>query len=344
VSLYRDTAVVLRVQKLGEADRIITLITQRHGKVRAVAKGVRRTGSRFGARVEPFAHVDLQLYTGRTLDVITQVQTIDAFGASIVGDYQRYTAGCAVLETADRLSAEEGEPVVRLYLLVAGALRALAAGERDATLVLDAFLLRAMAFAGWAPAVSECARCSVPGPHRAFSVPAGGAVCPGCRPPGSTSPAGETLLLLDALMRGDWPSADAAAPPARREGSGLVAALLQWHLERQLRSLPLVERRAPAPHPATRALPRPDRHLTAEPEPPEPPESEWLAQPASDRTSTLRPTEGRPPEPAPRTHPDSGVEFGADIPPEPAWLGHPDPDERFEAEFPVPDPGEEDPR
>lgn len=253
MSLYRDTAVVLRVQKLGEADRIITLITQRHGKVRAVAKGVRRTGSRFGARVEPFAHVDLQLYTGRTLDVITQVQTIDAFGASIVGDYQRYTAGCAVLETADRLSAEEGEPVLRLYLLVAGALRALAARERDASLVLDAFLLRAMAFAGWAPAVSECARCSVPGPHRAFSVPAGGAVCPGCRPSGSTSPSGETLVLLDALMRGDWLSADAAAQPARREGSGLVAALLQWHLERQLRSLPLVERRAPAPHPATRS-------------------------------------------------------------------------------------------
>src|SRR5256714_12949262 len=83
VSLSRDTGVVLRVQKLGEADRIITLLTQKHGKVRAVAKGVRRTTSRFGARVEPFAHVDAQFYTGRTLDVITQVQTLDAFGAGI---------------------------------------------------------------------------------------------------------------------------------------------------------------------------------------------------------------------------------------------------------------------
>ena len=247
MSLYRDTGVVLRVQKLGEADRIITLLTQRHGKVRAVAKGVRRTTSRFGARVEPFAHVDVQFYTGRSLDVITQVQTLDAFGAGIVGDYQRYTSACAVLETADRLSAEEGEPVLRLYLLVAGALRALAAGERDAALVLDAFLLRAMAFAGWAPAVSECARCNEPGPHRSFSVPAGGSVCPRCRPPGSAAPAVETLGLLDALIHGDWPHADAASPAARREGSGLVAALLQWHLERQLRSLPLVERRTPQP-------------------------------------------------------------------------------------------------
>jgi DNA repair protein RecO (recombination protein O) len=250
VSLYRDTGVVVRVQKLGEADRIITFITQKHGKVRAVAKGVRRTTSRFGARVEPFAHVDVQFYAGRTLDVITQVQTLDAFGAGIVGDYRRYTAGCAVLETADRLSAEEGEPVLRLYLLVAGALRAIADGERDPSLVLDAFLLRAMAFAGWAPAVVECAQCNEPGPHRSFSVPAGGSVCPRCRPAGSATPSLEALTLLDALMRGSWAVADASNPATRREGSGLVAALLQWHLERQLRSLPLVERRVPQPGPA----------------------------------------------------------------------------------------------
>ena len=110
VTLYRDTGVVLRVQKLGEADRIVTLLTRRRGKVRAVAKGVRRTRSRWGARLEPFNHVDVQCYTGRSLDVVTQAQTVDAFGAGIVGDYPRYTAGCAVLETADRLVAEEGDP------------------------------------------------------------------------------------------------------------------------------------------------------------------------------------------------------------------------------------------
>ncbi|MGQ0839593.1 DNA repair protein RecO [Actinokineospora sp.] len=243
MSLYRDTGVVLRVQKLGEADRIITLITQKHGKVRAVAKGVRRTTSRLGARVEPFAHVDVQFYTGRTLDVITQVQTLDAFGVGIVNDYQRYTAGCAVLETADRMSAEEGEPVLRLYLLVAGALRALADRERDASLVLDAFLLRALAFAGWSPAVTECARCGEPGPHRAFSVQAGGSVCPRCKPPVSANPPYEVLVLMDSLVHGVWEVAERSTDSTRRETSGLVAALLQWHLERQLRSLPLVERR-----------------------------------------------------------------------------------------------------
>ena len=243
VSLYRDTGVVLRVHKLGEADRIVTLLTQRHGKVRAVAKGVRRTNSRFGARLEPFCHVDLQLYQGRSLDIITQVQTVDAFGVTLVGDYPRYTVGCAVLETTDRLASEECAPSLRLYLMVVGALRALAELRRDPYLVLDAFLLRSMAHAGWAPAISECARCGVAGPHRAFSVPAGGAVCSGCRPAGSANPSGATFGLLDALQHGDWEVAEAAPPAVRRETSGLIAAHLQWHLERQLRSLPLVERR-----------------------------------------------------------------------------------------------------
>ncbi len=242
VSLYRDIGVVLRVQKLGEADRIATVLTRRHGKVRAVAKGVRRTRSRWGARLEPFNHVDLQCYTGRSLDVVTQAQTVDAFGVGLVGDYPRYTAGCAMLETTDRLAAEEGEPTLQLYLLLVGALRALAAGERDASLVLDAFLLRAMSHAGWAPAITACARCAEPGPHRRFSVAVGGVTCERCSVPGSTSPAPGTLTLLDALQHGDWHIADAANVATRREASGLVAAHLQWHLERQLRSLPLVER------------------------------------------------------------------------------------------------------
>lgn len=245
VSLYRDTGVVLRVQKLGEADRIVTLLTRRHGRVRAVAKGVRRTSSRFGARLEPFGHVDVQFYAARTLDIVTQVETVDGFGSQLVGDYARYTTGCAVLETAERLAGAEGEPVLRLYLLVLGALRALADGRREALLVLDAFLLRAMATAGWAPALSGCARCGAPGPHRAFSVPAGGAVCAGCRPAGAATPPPRTLELLEALANGDWPTAEGIPPSARRAGSGLVAAHLQWHLERQLRSLPLVERRPP---------------------------------------------------------------------------------------------------
>ncbi|NEK86676.1 DNA repair protein RecO [Blastococcus saxobsidens] len=246
-ALYRDEGIVLRTQKLGEADRIVTVLTRRTGKVRAVAKGVRRTKSKFGARLEPFTHVDLQLYTGRNLDIVSQAESIRSYGQEIVADYPAYTAGTAVLETADRLTAEEKEPSLRLFLLVVGALRALGEQTHPAGLVLDAFLLRAMSVAGWEPALSECARCGEAGPHRHFSVPAGGTVCPACRPTGSAMPSPVTIELLDALLTGDWVRAEASQGINRREGSGLVAALLQWHLERGLRSLPLVDRTESAP-------------------------------------------------------------------------------------------------
>jgi DNA repair protein RecO (recombination protein O) len=249
-SLYRDEGIVLRTQKLGEADRIVTVLTRRHGKVRAVAKGVRRTKSKFGARLEPFSHVDLQLWTGRSLDIVSQAESIRPYGSAIAADYPAYTAGTAVLETAYRLTAEEKEPSLRLFLLVVGALRSLADQAHPPGLVLDAFLLRAMSVAGWEPALSDCARCSEPGPHRHFSVPAGGSVCPTCRPTGSATPNAVTIELLEALLSGDWNTAEASAAQQRREGSGLVAALLQWHLERGLRSLPLVDRSDVAARPA----------------------------------------------------------------------------------------------
>jgi DNA repair protein RecO (recombination protein O) len=247
VPLYRDEAVVLRTQKLGEADRIVTLLTRRNGRVRAVAKGVRRTGSKFGARVEPFMHVDLQLHTANIeghsgLDIVTQAETLAPYGEAIVSDYGRYTAGTAVLETAERLTAEEREPSLRLFLLTVGALRALGEGAHTPTLVLDAFILRALAISGYEPVLDSCARCDAPGPHRSFVVVAGGVVCSQHRPPGAPIVAAETLSLMSALMSGDWDIADAASPKVQREASGLVAAYLQWHLERGLRSLRLVER------------------------------------------------------------------------------------------------------
>ena len=243
MSLYRDEGVVLRVQKLGEADRIITVLTKRHGRVRAVAKGVRRTRSKLGSLVEPFSHVDLQLYTGRNLDIVVQAEGLTPFGRDLVADYGRYTAATAVLETAERLTAEEREPSLRLFLLVIGALRALTGPDaRNASLVLDAFLLRAMSVAGYAPALGDCARCGAAGPHLAFSVPVGGTVCPACRPAGAASPAPAAVELMLDLLTGDWDAAELTDARTRREASGLVAAHLQWHLERGLRSLPLVER------------------------------------------------------------------------------------------------------
>ncbi len=239
--LYRDAAIVLRTHKLGEADRIVTMLTRSRGKVRAVAKGVRRTRSRFGARLEPTMVVDIQCYEGRNLDTVTQAESLASYGDQISRSYEGWTSASAMLETCDRLT-EEGEPAVQDFILLAGALSALAAAEHDPGLVLDSYLVRAMAISGWAPSFGDCAQCGATGPHRAFNVAAGGVVCPSCRPPGSAAPHPATLTLLGALLTGDWECAEASGARQRREGSGLVAAFLQWHLERGVRSLPLVER------------------------------------------------------------------------------------------------------
>lgn len=240
--LYRDEAIVLRTHKLGEADRIVTLLTRQHGRIRAVAKGVRRTTSKFGSRLEPFSYIELQLAQGRNLDVITQAETRVAFSAELGMDYERYTAGTVMLETAERLATEEREPSTQQFLLLVGGLRAMTSGERRASQILDSYLLRSMAVAGYAPSFADCAHCGRPGPHRWFNPSMGGVLCSTCRLPGSASPAPETLELLGALLAGDWDVVAAAEPRHQREASGLVAAFLAWHLERSLRSLEYVER------------------------------------------------------------------------------------------------------
>jgi DNA repair protein RecO (recombination protein O) len=300
---YRDDGVVLRTQKLGEADRIITLLTRHNGRVRAVARGVRRTKSRWGARLEPFTHVDVLIYPGRSLDQITQAEVIRPYGAALVSDYPKYTAGTAMLETAERFTPVEKEPAIRQFLLLIGGLRALGNAiapavepdpavepepdlkpdpgtevPRDPRMVLDAYFLRSLTFAGYAPALEACARCGAPAapvnpapvnpaavnpaaptdaaaapgsdsaplsaPKRlvAFAVPAGGMVCADCRPPGAASPAPPTVALMIALLRGDWDEALRSERRQRVECSGLVAAYLQWHLEHSIRSLRHVER------------------------------------------------------------------------------------------------------
>ena len=274
---YRDDGIVLRTQKLGEADRIITILGRTTGRVRAVAKGVRRTKSRFGARLEPFTHVDLMLHPGRSLDVITQAEVIRPYGKPLAADYPRYTAGVAMLETAERFTPMEKEPALRQLLLLIGGLRSLGGAEHDSRLVLDAFLLRSLAVAGYAPALEECARCGAPAGRRprprasapgdparpgasvpsdparpgapgdqvrlpAFAVAAGGMVCASCRPPGAAAPAAGTVGLMLALLQGDWDRADRSERRHLVECSGLVAAYLQWHLEHSIRSLRHVER------------------------------------------------------------------------------------------------------
>lgn len=238
--LYRDEAIVLRTHKLGEADRIVTMLSHYNGQLRAVAKGVRKTGSKFGSRLEPFMVVDVQLFEGRNLDTVSQVESIYSFGADIVSDYASYTAATAMVETAEKLTGEMATP--QQYLLLLGALRSLAKREHDSSLILDSYLLRALSIAGWAPNFGDCAHCSKPGPHRAFVLQLGGVVCSDCKPAGAATLNDETAQLLGALLAGDWDFADATAESTRANAAGIVAAYSQWHIERGLKSLQHVER------------------------------------------------------------------------------------------------------
>lgn len=233
--LYREQGVVLRTQKLGEADRIVTLLTLGRGIIRVVAKGVRRTSSKFGARLEPFMVADLQLYEGRTLDTITQASTLGAYGPHISADYDRYRAGSAMVETAERLS--EGGPAPEQYRLLVGALRTLSQGRIVPGLVRDGYLLRAMAIAGWAPGFDECVRCGAPGPHQYVVVQLGGVVCENCTVPGAPRLEPGSIALLAALLAGDWDTALESNDLERGQAAGITAAYTQWHMERGLRSL-----------------------------------------------------------------------------------------------------------
>ncbi|MCU1543695.1 MAG: recO, partial [Microbacteriaceae bacterium] len=157
---------MLRTHKLGEADRIVTMLSRNHGKIRAVAKGVRRTASKFGARLEPFMVADVQLYEGRSLDIITQAESLGSYGAEITADYGSYTAASVMVETADKITDDDGS--LQQYLLLVGALRSLARREHGSSVTLDSYLLRSLSIAGWAPSFVDCAVTGAPGPHTVF--------------------------------------------------------------------------------------------------------------------------------------------------------------------------------
>src|SRR5258706_4390472 len=135
MSLYKEQGIVLRTMKLGEADRIVTILTQGTGKIRAVAKGIRKTRSRFGARLEPFTHVDLLLYKGRELDIVTQADIITSF-REIRGDYTRFAAGEMILEATDRVN-EDRERNTRMFMLLLTSLRGLAETGSDPGTISD---------------------------------------------------------------------------------------------------------------------------------------------------------------------------------------------------------------
>jgi DNA repair protein RecO (recombination protein O) len=242
---YKEQGVVLRSAKLGEADKIVTIMTQGSGKVRGVAKGIRKTTSRFGARLEPFTHVNLMLYRGRgSLDTITQAEIIAPHRA-IRDDLALFAAGETMLEAVDRV-AEEHERNVRLVLLLLSGLRALETRPADPAAVAESFVLKLLSVSGFHPSLTACAVCGSTD-VQLFSAALGGAVCADDAEPGAGHVSAAALAYMATLALADL--VDAGATPApeprtRKETRRLVFGFAEYHLERRMKSVPMLVRTA----------------------------------------------------------------------------------------------------
>ena len=159
---WRDAALILRTQKLGETDRIIIMLTRDGGITHAVAKAVRKPTSKFGGRLEPFMHTDLSFSRGRTnLHTITQAATLHAYTAPIMANYDAYTCASTIAELAEALT-KDTDSTADTYTLTHGALAALAHGQHVPQRILTRYLARSMNTAGWPLIGENCTRCGNP--------------------------------------------------------------------------------------------------------------------------------------------------------------------------------------
>ncbi|MEM7340632.1 MAG: DNA repair protein RecO [Actinomycetota bacterium] len=232
MALYRDEAVVLRTYKLGEADRIVVLLTRGRGKVRAVAKGVRRTRSKFGSRLEPGSVVRLQLYEGRNLDIVTQAERVEPL-AKLREDLDRYGRTAVLLEAVDQ-TAVEGESSPALFKLLTGALREL--DETGNALVVPAFVAKLLTLEGVQPLLDACVSCGSEHDLRTLQLHEGGMICRSCGPGGQLISEPARLALIDVFagrVRHVLSSTDGATAV---ELETLAARLLEQHIERRLQA------------------------------------------------------------------------------------------------------------
>ena len=233
--LYKDEGIVLKTTKLGEADRIVTLLTRDNGKVRAVVKGVRKPKSRWGARLEPFTQVHLMIYKGRNLDTITGADIVQSFDR-LRQDYTRLMSAAALVEVVEKITPDR-EKSLQTYSLLLGGLRALAEGT-PSTLV-PAFLLKLLSVSGYHPQLTVCVGCEEPA-LTGFSPGLGGAVCEDCwrEDRGALRLAPDRIALLNRLLSAEF--GEEAERGAVLEITQVLRSYAEYHLERPLKSLQLL--------------------------------------------------------------------------------------------------------
>lgn len=237
MAIRHDQGIVLRTYPLGEADRIVVLISPRNGKVRAVAKGIRKTKSRFGGRLEPLTHVEVVLYEGRSLDTLTQASVIEAH-PRLRADLDKVLAAGTMVEAIDAVT-QESESSVRAFLLLQRGLRALEHSDLHPDLV-TAFLLRLADVVGVAPALESCAGCGRLDGLDRFSFAAGGVLCARCRTPGAYPLRDGLVPYLAALAGADLAHLPVADPALCGDALGVTRRFVEYHLDRRLESLTAV--------------------------------------------------------------------------------------------------------
>ncbi len=238
--LYRTEGIVLRRTDFGEADRLLVLLTPGYGKLRVLAKGVRKVPSRKAGHVEPFMRSQFLLARGRDLDIVTQAETLDAY-QGLRGDLVRTTYACYLSELADAFAEEKGENDA-LYQLLAYMLGRLSRGD-DPAMLARFYEMRLLTYVGFRPELQRCVRCGAahePGPAF-FSAPEGGVRCPRCGEgaPGAVPLSLGAFKVLRYLQSQEYPTVAVLRLPVQtaREVESLLRRYLSYLLERGIKSV-----------------------------------------------------------------------------------------------------------
>ena len=243
---FRVSAVVLRHSELGEADRLLTVYTREHGKMRVVAKGARKVTSRKAGHLEPFTHVTLQLAKGRDLMIVTQAETVNAY-LGIGEDLTKLGYASYIIELLDRLVYEGERSDPANFNLLLETLSRLEK-ESDAWTAVRYYEMRLLDHAGFRPQLFECVICAreILPEDQYFSAGAGGAVCPRCgeRIPNLMKISLEGLKYLRHFQRSSYRDASRAhpAPDVQKEVESLMHGYFTHVLERQLNTPGFIKR------------------------------------------------------------------------------------------------------
>lgn len=242
--VYKTQAIVLRQRKLGEADKIVTLYSQHHGKIDAVAKGVRRTKSRMSGHIEPLTFGSYLLAEGRELDIVTQAETVDGF-PGLRNDLERMSRAIYCCELVDRLTPErsEGAPIFRLLAETLAVLD----HETEIDLAVRRFEMHLLDQLGYRPAMEACAICDkkLEPVLNFWSPAAGGVVGPECADDTlALAPISvNALKILRVLQRASFEDASRIRITGElmREIESSLEAQVHFVLEREVRSARFVE-------------------------------------------------------------------------------------------------------